>query len=214
MKEEKWNLPRLPSPGHQLSPGDSTASHSLHGARRALSAQVWWAGHRWGGLCLMLSQQAGVSHLPCSHQPPLPEAGFFSFSLALFWADFPERLSVGSTLTSKSAFLPDSQSPHPFLGLVIHPPPPPTPTEPAAGSPAYCSLPLGRPWPGQLWPQHACAALLLVSRAPHWDVEVPGQGEQVLLSPSGPEWSAKCFEPLMSKELRAAGWDPHPSGWS
>lgn len=143
MKEEKWNLPRLPSPGHQLSPGDSTASHSLHGARQALSAQVWWAGHRWGGLCLMLSQQAGVSHLPCSHQPPLPEAGFFSFSLALFWADFPERLGVGSTLTSKSAFLPDSQSPHSFLGLVIHPPPHPHPHRASSRQPCLLQPPAG-----------------------------------------------------------------------
>lgn len=51
-----------------------------------------------------------------------------------------------------------------------------------------------------------------VSRAPHGDVEVPGQGEPVLLSPSRPEWSAKCYEPLMPKELPAAGWDTHPSG--
>lgn len=210
LKEETWNLPRLPGPGRPLSPGG--------GPCVSPSARCPRGPFRPGlvGRPLPHAQPAGWGLPPTRPpQPPLPEAGRLSLSLAPFWADFPERLGVGSTLTPKSALLPDSQSPRPLLGFTIHPPPYPHPrqSQQPAALPTACSLLPGRPWrPAQPPPQRACAALSPVSRAPHGDVEVPGQGEPVLLSPSRPEWSAKCYEPLMPKELPAAGWDTHPSG--
>lgn len=210
LKEETWSLPRLPGPGRPLSPGGGPCVSPSARCHGALSARVWWAGR-----CRMLSRQAGVSHLLVPPSPHFRKLGASAF----LWPRFGQTSQNDLVWAPHSLLNPHSslilRAHAPSLGLQSTPPTlPPPPTEPAASSPAYCmQSAAGETLAASSAPASASMCRFMpVSRAPHGDVEVPGQGEPVLLSPSRPEWSAKCYEPLMPKELPAAGWDTHPSG--
>lgn len=95
--------------------------------------------------CFTPRRQAGISHLPCSNQSPLLEAGLFGFSLALFWADFPEQLGVDSAhrqsaLTFKSLMLGANISVFQPIPLPWACTPPPVPGPAPLAPPASCSL--------------------------------------------------------------------------
>ena len=77
-----------------VPPAHSTLRHAhpqLPGEHQA-AQRVRWAWTRLeGGAVLYLtpSQQAGISHLPCSNQSLLPEAGFFGFFSCLVLGRLP-----------------------------------------------------------------------------------------------------------------------------
>lgn len=121
-----------------------------------------------GGLCLMPSQQAGVSHLPCSSQPRCLRLGSSACSCLVFgqtsqnrlaWAllarQSPRSLPHLHPSLSFRADIPISQpiavlgcNPHHLLSVAIPPQVAPDrthPTEPVTGRPASCSLPPAEP---------------------------------------------------------------------
>lgn len=104
-----------PTPPVSSSQRDIAAPSSHRGAPGPPSAQIQRSQH-WWEWAVSRAQPAGWG-LPSTLflQPPSPEAGFFSFALSSFWADFPELLGMGSarlpvsTLTSTPTSFPEFQ---------------------------------------------------------------------------------------------------------